>query len=226
MSLKLRKSQNSDGRRVPNKFWEKPSFTEAVLLIASVYLIFSSLPEFNLFSPNSERGFFYDYQVMIGGLFAFGAGFFVWINGHHNRLETKIREKETSSKFRIYYAKICRDYVVKSDFLNALLAETCPSNDAFFAARKFNSKFLESDTHINFFNNSEVELIAALEEITDSVNIMIEQMAEYIKNQPEMPFNIVFNQKRDGYALRYLSKKAEQLAKIIDEEKFLAWRRN
>lgn len=101
-----------------NKFWELPSLIETFLLIFSSYLVFLFLLEFNLFSQNSDRGFFFDYQNLIAGLLAFGAGIFV-LTAAKNKInfeKTKILDKKILEK-----AAICSS--ILAEFQSIRIAE-------------------------------------------------------------------------------------------------------
>ena len=161
---------------------------------------------------------------MISGILAFGAGSFVWLNGHHNRLATKRQQEEVKKKYRTYYAKTCRDLVIRSDVFHDILADTTPSARSSSIIEEFNNKFLEKDEHIAFFSNEEVEIIAVIEEYIHHANMRLRQMLEIASNTPEVPYSALLNQKRHGKTLRGVSQKAAELAKKIDEKKYWKWR--
>lgn len=189
-------------------------------------VILEDLELINLYSKNSERGFFYDYQVIIGGLLAFGAGYFVWFSTKMKIDSQKEKEEQTKNKYRIYYAKNCTDYVVQANALHDWLDDDQPSINSRYATQKLNENFLLKDSHIRFFSKKEVEILSLIEVGIKHSNIRIEQMLEFQNGNPDLGYSTVFNSDIDGKFFKALSTKAEELAKSIDEEKYLKWRSN
>lgn len=94
----------------------KPSPKKALVIILGLFLtsvILEDLELINLYSKNSERGFFYDYQVIIGGLLAFGAGFFVW-----NAAKTTIDHEKIKTLEDYYIKKASLASAILADFKN------------------------------------------------------------------------------------------------------------
>lgn len=204
----------------------KPNKKEALVIILGLLLLallFENLELINLFSKNSERGFFYDYQNLIGGLFAFGAGYFVWISAKiHISFEEK-KEKEVRDSYRFYYAKEARMISVHSQQYIKEISKDKKSETQILFIKKFREKFLLDLNHISYFSKYEIWRLSDLENELVFTNQFIETLEGYSKIHPEIAFRDIYNITSTVESMNSLSVVSGKLSSSLDRERWDNW---
>lgn len=180
-------------------FWEKPSLTEALLLIAAWFVLCTSLSHLYFFdwaydllffrSEKNANGIIYDFQILFGGILAFGAGVFVWIAARVHIDYEKEKDREIKEKYRIYYARLAETIANQTELKNKQFVSTFPSQSVTLLFDKFPDHFIITQEHIRYFNKEEISIISELERFLTFSNELVENILNWAAQNPDTPLN-------------------------------------
>lgn len=203
-------------------FLERPSEIEFLLLAVALSTLLYTTSDLGLYDWLFERepaqGFVFDFQNLIAGLLAFGAGVFVWGAAKLRISYEKENENLIAQKYRTYYAKEAREIWFRSGAIKRkMLDETITSKTLEFLLFSFNPTFLKDQTHMRFFTNDEVRAIADLEMSLFFSNQTLNIFNMYIETRPDKPFTEQYNEESFSNLIK-TSDMAKNISDILDPE--------
>lgn len=142
-----------------------------------------------LFSRGDEaKGFIFDFQNLLAGILAFGAGYFVYSSTQLTLKREKEKDRETAKKYRTYYAKEAEDISYYAKAYKEYLDDTRPCKFVVSLLEEFSEKFLINKEHVIYFNENEIESISNLNGHAGFANEMIDYLRQWANNNPSTPF--------------------------------------
>jgi len=170
-----------------------------------------------------EFGIIEKYQVLLSGFLAIFAGSIVWMNGEANRKVQAEKDLDIKKEYRTYYAKEAREIAANAEINEESIYQSDQiSRTEFPIITPFKNKFLTDLSHISFFSEDEVRLIADIEQYIYLANLDYQNFEAFIVNYGDKPFKTNFK-KRDFCALDRLARHCGDLSKTLDNTRWKEW---
>jgi len=179
-----------------------------------------------LFIGMDGKGFISDYQTLLAGFLAFGAGYFVYSAAQLKLNREKEQDLEIAKRYRIYYAREARGFFGLAGFiLHIATKEKLESKRYLPLLKNLNTHFLKEHSHLIFFDSKAIALISEIEELIDHSNAIISQMFRFIEFYPNKPLSSKYNE-RNTSVLTELQNKSQELSIYLDQVRWDKWYSN
>ncbi len=132
------------------------------LSLINIALWFKAFQLLGWLERDNSQGFIYDFQILISGLLAFGAGFFIWYSTHENIKHEKHKTLNVEKAYQLYYSNYARKIEYTICYYHKLLID----GDIVKAQKELNllpEQFLIDENHIVYFQDQHISTISDLD---------------------------------------------------------------